>query len=110
MNFSDLAERIYVLQPSATPQEIARLCLLMCNSVTDIDELQLPERFNQAWQDVGMRVNAATDQHAAMTEELEQLANSDSPELSREKMWVLVRALKVQSQMLQMYVGESSVA
>ena len=47
----------------------------------------------------------ATDQHAAMTAELEELASGDPQKFSPDQIWVLVRAIKVQSQILQLYVG-----
>ena len=52
-----------------------------------------------------MRLQAATDQHAAMTEELEDLAQTDPRQFSSDQIWILIRAIKVQSQILQMYVG-----
>jgi hypothetical protein len=42
-----------------------------------------------------------------MTQELEELASSDPEKFSRDQIWVLVRAIKVQSQILQLYVGQS---
>ena len=44
-----------------------------------------------------------------MTEELESLAASDPKKFSPEQIWVLIRAIKVQSQILQLYVGEALV-
>ncbi len=58
---------------------------------------------------MGLRLQAATDQHAAMTEELESLARSDPRKFSPEQIWVLIRAIKVQSQILELYVGEPSL-
>jgi hypothetical protein len=49
----------------------------------------------------------ATDQHAAMTEELEELAASDPKSFNQDQIWILIRAIKVQSQVLQMYVGHA---
>ena len=40
------------------------------------------------------------------SEELEALANSDPEKFSRDQIWILIRAIKVQSQVLQMYVGQ----
>ena len=40
-----------------------------------------------------------------MTSELEDLASSDPKTFSQEQIWVLIRAIKVQSQILQLYVG-----
>ena len=42
-----------------------------------------------------------------MTQELEELASSDPEKFTRDQIWVLIRAIKVQSQVLQMYVGRS---
>jgi hypothetical protein len=58
---------------------------------------------------MGLRLQAATDQHAAMTEELESLARSDPRKFTPEQIWVLIRAIKVQSQILQLYVGDAVV-
>jgi hypothetical protein len=41
-----------------------------------------------------------------MTQELEELAASDPEKYTRDQVWVLIRAIKVQSQVLQLYVGE----
>jgi hypothetical protein len=41
-----------------------------------------------------------------MTEELESLARSDPRRFAPEQIWVLIRAIKVQSQILQLYVGQ----
>ena len=54
-------------------------------------------------------LHAATDQHAAMTAELETLADSDPKQFDREQIWVLLRAIKVQSQILQMYLGDAEI-
>ena len=60
----------------------------------------------RAWQETGLRLQAATDQHAAMTEELEQLSGLQPNKFGEAEVWVLIRAIKVQSQILQMYVGQ----
>ena len=44
---------------------------------------------------------------AAMTEELERLAASDPERFTQDQIWILIRAIKVQSQVLQMYVGHA---
>jgi hypothetical protein len=40
-----------------------------------------------------------------MTQELEDLAASDPDNFTQDQIWILIRAIKVQSQVLQMYVG-----
>ncbi len=107
MKCQELAERIQEMQPEAMPRDVARLCLLLTNYIDDIDHLSEEEELTQAWQEMGIRLQAATDQHAAMTEELEALASSDPTKFSKDQIWILIRAIKVQSQVLQLYVGQA---
>lgn len=109
MNCRELASQIESLQPDAAPQDVARLCLLLTTSVDDVGQLSDSETLNQAWHDAGMRLKAATDQHAAMTQELEDLANSDPRSFTQDQIWVLIRAIKVQSQILGMYIGQAAL-
>jgi hypothetical protein len=108
MRFSchELAQRIEELQPEALPRDVARLCLLLTNYRDDLDDLEDPERLTKIWQEMGIRLQAATDQHAAMTAELEELAQSNPQQFTLEQIWTLIRAIKVQSQVLQLYVGK----
>jgi hypothetical protein len=106
MNCQELAARIETLQPNSGPRDVARLCLLLSNAVDDISALENQEMLASAWKETGLRLQAASDQHAAMTEELENLARSDPKKFSPDQIWVLIRAIKVQSQILQLYVGE----
>jgi hypothetical protein len=106
MNCHQLAERIERLRPAAHPQDVARLCLLLSNAVDNVDLLTDEHYLAQAWQETGLRLQAATDQHAAMTEELEELAGLGPEDFGEHEIWILIRAIKVQSQILQMYVGQ----
>lgn len=108
MNCGDLAARVQAFQPTATPQDVARVCLLLTNNGS-YQDLGDAEKLRNAWQEVALRLQAATDQHAAMTEELMELAQSDPASFSKEQVWVLIRAIKVQSQVLQMYVGQPAL-
>jgi hypothetical protein len=109
MNCKELAERIEKLQPAAQPRDVARLCLLLTNAIDDVTSLENEQALSAAWKEMGLRLQAATDQHAAMTEELENLARSDPRKFSPEQIWILIRAIKVQSQVLQLYVGEPAL-
>lgn len=106
MNCHELAERIQQLEPNASPKDVARVCLLLSNNSDDLSDLQDQSRLQNAWQQTVLKLQAATDQHAAMTQELEELASSDPEQYSKEQVWVLIRAIKVQSQVLQLYVGQ----
>lgn len=108
MNCQELASRIQRLQPEALPRDVARLCLLLANHVDELQVLQDDELLSQAWREIGMRLHAATDQHAAMTEDIEELSKTDPREFTTEQIWILVRSIKVQSQVLQLYVGHAT--
>ena len=106
MNCHELAQRVKALEPDASPQDVARICLLLANDHGDLDFLQDDAKLKSACQSTSLKMQLATDQHAAMTQELEELAGSDPEKFSQEQVWVLIRAIKVQSQVLQMYVGQ----
>lgn len=106
MSCHELAGRIERMQPNAEPRDVARLCLLLSNSVDSLSKLEDDRTLTNAWQEMGLRLQAATDQHAAMTDELDELAHSDPRKFTPDQIWVLIRAIKVQSQILQLYVGQ----
>jgi len=107
MNCAELAQQIEQIQPKASPQDVARLCLLLTNAVDDLEQLHDSRTLRDAWKRAGLQLQVATDQHAAMTEELEALASSDPKSFTQDQIWILIRAIKVQSQILQMYVGHA---
>ena len=106
MNCTELAQRIQKIQPEASAQDIARLCLLLTNNIDNLNELCDDTSLKSAWKQMALKLQVATDQHAAMTQELEALAQSDPEQFSQDQIWVLIRAIKVQSQVLQLYVGQ----
>ncbi len=109
MKIQELAQKIEQLQLSSDPRDVARACLMLANNVTSLGDLSCNERLTEAWKDVGLRLQFATDQHAAVTQELEELAASDPEKFSPDQIWILVRAIKVQGQVLQLYLGDESV-
>lgn len=109
MQCHQLAARIQQLEPEAAPRDIARLCLLLANAVENLADLADEHRLGQAWQAMGIRLQAASDQHAAMTADLEALASAQPMALTTEQVRVLIRAIRVQSQILQLYLGRPPV-
>lgn len=95
------------MQPGADAKDVARLCLLLANSTENVESYNDDQVLTKAWREMGLKLQAATDQHAAMTEELERLARSDPQKFTPDQIWVLIRAIKVQSQILQLYVGDA---
>ena len=109
MNCRDLAARIEQMQPEATPRDVARLCLLLTNYADDLQQLDDQDRLFTAWREMSIRLQASTDQHAAMTAELEELSRTDPTSFTMDQVWVLIRAIKVQSHVLQLYLGQPPV-
>ncbi|MBL9165859.1 MAG: hypothetical protein JNL18_24260 [Planctomycetaceae bacterium] len=106
MTCHELARRVKQLEPGASAQDVARICLLLANHHSELMSLDSDDRLKAACQQTSLKLQLATDQHAAMTQELEELAGSDPEKFSQEQVWVLIRAIKVQSQVLQLYVGQ----
>lgn len=55
--------------------------------------------------EVSLQLNAAGDQHAAVADELDSLAATEPCDFSPAHVFTLVRAIKVQSQVLNFYLG-----
>ncbi|MGD0654209.1 MAG: hypothetical protein ABSA16_07700 [Thermoguttaceae bacterium] len=106
MTCQELAKRIEKLQPEALPREVARLCLLLSNYVDNLDELKDEEHLAQVWKDMMVRLQAVTDQHEAMTADLEKMSRTNPHKLTFNQIMVLIRAIKVQSQVVQLYMGQ----
>ncbi len=106
MTSSEIAARLEKLNANYSPLEISRLCTLFCNLMDDTTVLRDEQHFSEVWDEVNLRLSAATDQHAAMMAEVETLANSDPQKFTQDQVWILVRAIKVQSQMLRLYAGD----
>lgn len=106
MNCTELCQKIELHNPEADALEVARMCTLICSAVSDRELLRNDETFLTVWDEVNLRLQAATDQHAAVTEELGQLVQSDPNDFSADQVWILVRSIKVQNQLLRLYVGD----
>ena len=109
MNCQELARRIEDLQPGADTRDVARLCLLLANWTQDVDRLEDHDVLARAWREVNLRWQATADQHADMTEELENLAKSDPKKFTSDQIWILIRAIQVQHQILQLYIGDEAL-
>ncbi len=103
MTCHQLAHKLGTMQPDATPAEIARMCLLILNATKNLDLLDDESELRSAWRSASFRLEAAADQHAAMSDELEQLCHDGPVRFSPDQIWTLLRAVKVQSQLLELY-------
>lgn len=105
MRFSQVVKRIETLRPECSRTDVAHLSVLALHIATCDDDLVDDERLAELITGMSLRLNQASDQHAAVTDELRELAQSDPKEFKREQIWTLIRAINVQDQLLQMYAG-----
>ncbi len=100
-----LAKRIAEQRPDLADVEVARLCVMILNQYPDPNDWSDDQTLQSVWQNVSFRLEAATDQHAAVATELERL-NADRPTaFDPDQLWTLLRAVKVQSQILELYTN-----
>ncbi|MBS0207364.1 MAG: hypothetical protein JSS27_00285 [Planctomycetes bacterium] len=106
MKCSELATQIERLQPDALPRDVARLSLLLNNAHASTDAFTQDGLLLDAWRQAGLCLQFASDQHAAMSQELDDLANLEAEGFSPEALETLLRAIRVQSQLIQLYLGQ----
>lgn len=109
MNCQSLAQRISDLQPELAPVDVARLCLLILTNAKDVDALVNDDVLMKAWRNASFRLEAATDQHAAVSQELDEMCGDGPIQFTPDQLWVLLRAVKVQSQILELYTDEAVI-
>ena len=110
MTCHELAERIINLRPELSPLEVARLSLLILTQSEDSDDLADSEALTRAWKNATFRLEAAADQHAAVADELELMCNNGPVQFTPDQLWTLLRAVKVQSQLLTLYTDQPALA
>lgn len=64
----------------------------------------------QVCSDISLELTAATDQHAAISVELDSLAANAPCQFSPEHLWSLVRAIKLQGRILEFYLEPEQVS
>jgi hypothetical protein len=89
--------------------ELLRLAFLISLRVENLSELD-DDALAVHFEGVRSDLEIATEQHAAVSEELEHLAETAPCEFSPDHVWTLVRAIKTQGRFLQMYLGPVRVA
>ncbi len=104
MRLCELVAEIERFQPEAEPSTVARMAMLLALSNVNLDELRRRDEFERQYHEIENRIRASMDQHAAVAEELDTLASSDPCEFSPDHLWTLIRAIKVQSQILSLYL------
>lgn len=104
MSAQQLVNAICELRPDYAPAQHLRLALLLSLQHDDTDALiQDAELLERHILEITIQLSASTDQHAAIAGDLDSLAATSTCEFNAQHVWTLVRALKVQSQILQLY-------
>lgn len=109
MTCQKIARHLADLHPDMNQTQIAQLCLLILRT-SGKEELDDPAAITRAARAATFRLEAATDQHAAMTAELEMIFGEGPVRFSADQIWTLLRAVKVQSQLLELYAGTPAMA
>jgi hypothetical protein len=110
MTCQELANRLQTLAPELSPVDIARLSLMILTQTNDTDSLSSETELINAWKNASFRLEAASDQHAAVADELDQLCGDGPIEFSPDQLWLLLRAVKIQGQLLELYTDQPALA
>lgn len=111
-----LIERLAQLYPHYGQSELLRMGLLLSLHQTDESagesalERANDDELSLLSQKVSLQLSAAGDQHAAVADELDSLAATSPCDFSPAHVFTLVRAIKVQSQVLNLYLGPAEVS
>jgi len=110
MTCHELAARLSEMQSDLAPVDVARLTLLILSHCDDTARLADDGELLAAWQNAAFRLEAASDQHAAVAQELDQLCADGPIQFTPDQLWILLRAVKVQSQILELYTDQPALA
>ena len=100
-----LHERIDRLFPKAESDLKAQLCLFAYRAkeadCANLDDAELTTLCKQ----LRIKLEHTSDQYAAVTCELQEMAESDPAKFGREQIWTMLRAIKIQDQLLKLHIG-----
>ena len=108
MQIYKLIDRLACYCGHGDESELLRMAFLISLRVDSLCELGDAELKTHC-DAVRAELQIATEQHAAVSQELDQLAETSPCEFSPDHVWTLVRAIKAQSNFLQMYLGNVKV-
>lgn len=106
-------EQVSACMPAAAPAEVFRMAMLLCHANPQLDlddEAAQLEMLDRQIRELTLQLALHEDQHAAIAEDLECLASTEPCQFSVQHLWTLIRAIKVQSQLLNLYLGPDRAA
>ena len=113
MSLSLLIDKLSEQLPNASDRRLACLAMLVCDRSPTFDCLQDKSQFLSLLDEINLKIQSLDDQHAAVALELDTLASTEPCEFEPRHVWTLIRAIKVQSQFVDLLTGaklESSMA
>ncbi len=103
MNLLELISLTQSLRPDASDEQVVRWVLMMLVSQSPTTEECLSESLTFVEQSNRLM----SDQASAVAEELDDLASTQPSEFNPSHIWTLLKAIRVQKQMLDLYESES---
>lgn len=110
MTCHEIAQRLSALNPELSQVDIARLSLMILAQSEDPESLREDFVLIEAWRSATFRLESASDQHAAVANELDAMCESGPIQFTPDQLWILLRAVKVQSQILELYTDQPALA
>lgn len=105
MEAQQLTIKLAELRPDLPTAELLRLALLLALQNPDLRILENAGELERQCQETGLQLTATSDQHAAVADEIDALAATAPCDFSPSHLWTLVRAIKVQNQIINLYLG-----
>ncbi len=105
-----LLQEVLAEMPGAPAAEAFRMAMLLCHAAPSVDALDDDRLRTKLLGEVQLQIAMHEDQHAAIASELDALARTEPCEFSVNHLWTLIRAIKVQSQLLNFYLGPQVTA
>jgi hypothetical protein len=104
MTMTQLITWLEALEPNASPCERAEwLFLLVQDCQGELSCYENPEAVLARLKPLRLQWQWTLDQEAAVADELDQLASTHPAEFSPKHVWTLIRAIKVQKQIIGFY-------
>lgn len=103
MNLLEIISLTQSLRPGACDEQVVRWVLMMLVSQSPITDESLQESLTFVEQSNRL----LSDQASAVAEELDSLASTQPSEFCPSHIWTLLKAIRVQKQMLDLYEADS---
>jgi hypothetical protein len=105
MLLNRLVDQLHQKLPNATDRSVACLAMLICDRDPELLCLSDKQSFGCLLEESQLKMQSLDDQHAAVSNELGELASTEPCEFQPKHVWTLIRAIKVQSQFVDLLTG-----